>query len=94
MYSICSKDIKGKYGHSTNRHAEWIRKHPFEEKVCESVWENTNLLQSLEVADNMLAEKPFLMKLDEQTLDIGPDCRATSETTIPATTVRRITAFH
>ena len=33
-------------------------------------WENANHLKSLEVADNMLVERPFLMS---KTLDIGPD---------------------
>lgn len=64
MHSICSEDIKGKErGHSTNRHIGWIRKHPFEEKVCQRVLENTNCLKNLEVAVNILAERPLLMTL-------------------------------
>lgn len=60
MYNICSKDIKGKdCGHSTNRRAGWMKKHPFEEKVHQREQENTNCLKSLEVAVTMLVPSTF-----------------------------------
>ena len=39
MFSICSKDIKGnKYGASTNRRAEWIRKRKSMSKCVGGLW--------------------------------------------------------
>lgn len=81
MYSICSKDIKGKEcGHSTDRHAGWIGKHLFEEKVCQRVWENSNCFKSLEVSVDVPTERSFLMGFSwAKILTVDQTGRATSE---------------